>query len=126
MRPLRLAPLRIGGARAASVVHYVPYPGIEPGLEQLPWVAAAPTTTGIVGHLFYYDNQIVWHQEQLPRAADAQGGLYGRGQAPSAWRGHRRRPSSGNPEATCRRSGLPGVSISAYLARRIGRSNTNR
>jgi hypothetical protein len=41
---------------AASVVHYFPYPGVEPGLAQLPWVAASPTTTGIVGHLFYYDN----------------------------------------------------------------------
>jgi hypothetical protein len=59
---------------AASVVHHVPYPGAGPGLEQLPWVAAAPTTTGIVGYLFYYDKQNVWRQEQLPRVRIFSGG----------------------------------------------------
>jgi hypothetical protein len=49
------------------MVHYFPYPGAEPGLAQLPWIAASPITTGIVGHLFYYDNQNVWKQRQLAR-----------------------------------------------------------
>ena len=59
---------------AASVVHYLPYPGVEPGLAPLPWVAASPTTTGIVGHLFYYDNQNVWKQRRLPRVRIDSGG----------------------------------------------------
>jgi hypothetical protein len=62
---------------AASVVRYLPQPGVEPGLAQLPWVAASPTTTGIVGHLFYYDNQNVWKQRRLPRVR-----IYSGGQSP--------------------------------------------
>lgn len=54
-------------ACAASVVRYFRYPGVEPGLAHLPWVAGSPTTTGIVGHLFYCDNQNVWEERQLPR-----------------------------------------------------------
>lgn len=49
--------------------------GAWPG--QLPWVAASPTTTGIVGHLFYYDNQNVWKQRQLARLR-----IYSGGQSP--------------------------------------------
>jgi hypothetical protein len=64
-------------ACAASVVHYLPNPGVERGLARLPWVAASPTTTGIVGHLFYYDNQNVWKRGQLPRVR-----IYSRGQSP--------------------------------------------
>jgi hypothetical protein len=47
------------------------------GLAQLPWVEASPTTTGIVGHLFYYDNKNVWRQRRLPRFR-----IYARGQSP--------------------------------------------
>jgi hypothetical protein len=36
-------------------VHYQPYRGLnDPGLRPLPWAAATPTSSGIVGHLFYY------------------------------------------------------------------------
>jgi hypothetical protein len=62
---------------AASMVHYLPYPGAEPGLAQLPSIAASPITTGIVGRLFYYDNRNVWKQRQLPRVR-----IYSGGQSP--------------------------------------------
>ena len=70
-------PTRSSESCAASVVHYVPYPGAGPGLAHLPWVAAAPTATGIVGHLFYYDNQNVWKQQRLSRFR-----IYSGGQSP--------------------------------------------
>jgi len=42
------------GCRGARV-HYQPYRGLnDPGLRPLPWVSATPTSSGIVGHLFYY------------------------------------------------------------------------
>lgn len=79
---------------AASVVHYVPYPGVERGLAQLPWIAASPTASGIVGHLFYYDNQNVWERRHLPRVR-----IYSQGQSPDGrltmkilWQTHRRGP----------------------------------
>lgn len=35
-------------------VHYSPRRGTEPSLRGLPWVAATPTSSHIIGHLFYY------------------------------------------------------------------------
>jgi hypothetical protein len=35
-------------------VHFTPRRGTEPSLRGLPWVAAAPVSSDIVGHLFYY------------------------------------------------------------------------
>ncbi len=37
-----------------SVVHYAPRAGTEPSLRGLPWIAATPASSQIVGHLFYY------------------------------------------------------------------------
>jgi hypothetical protein len=63
---------------AASLVHYSSAPGVERGLAQLPWVAASPTTSGIVGHLFYYDSRNVWKQRHFPRVR-----IYAGGQSPN-------------------------------------------
>jgi len=46
-------------------VHYEPYAGAVPGLAQLPWIAASPSSAGIVGHLFYYDRRNVWERERV-------------------------------------------------------------
>jgi len=74
------------------MVHYAPYPGVERGLAHLPWIAASPTASGIVGYLFYYDNQNVWERRQLPRVR-----IYSQGQSPDGrltmkilWQTHRR------------------------------------
>jgi hypothetical protein len=37
-----------------TLVHYTPRAGTEPSLRGLPWVAATPTSSRIIGHLFYY------------------------------------------------------------------------
>jgi hypothetical protein len=55
-------------------VHYRPYKGVQAGLEQLPWIAASPASSGLVGHLFYYDRLNVWKQERLPRVRMYRGG----------------------------------------------------
>jgi hypothetical protein len=75
--PLVTATAAASASCPASLVHYVAYPGAPRGLAQLPWVAASPTTSGIDGHLFYYDNKNVWRQRRLPRAR-----IYARGQSP--------------------------------------------
>lgn len=62
---------------AATAVHYHPYQGVQPGLAPLPWIAASPLSTGLVGHLFYYDRLNVWRQKQLPRVR-----MYSGGQSP--------------------------------------------
>ena len=73
-----------GGAAAASpdrcaatAVHYQPYKGVQQGLAQLPWIAASPPSTGLIGHLFYYDGLNVWRQKQLHRVR-----IYSGGQSP--------------------------------------------
>ncbi len=63
------------GARCdATLVHYRPYKGVETGLSKLPWIAIAPASTGLVGHLFYYDRSNVWKQMRLPRLRIYSGG----------------------------------------------------
>lgn len=37
-----------------TVVHYTPRPGAEASIRGLPWVAATPASSQIIGHLFYY------------------------------------------------------------------------
>jgi hypothetical protein len=85
--------LLVGGAAAADVVrpptllasdrcqatpvHYKPYKGVQPGLAPLPWIAASPVSTGLVGHLFYYDGLNAWRQRQLPRVR-----IYSDGESP--------------------------------------------
>jgi hypothetical protein len=61
----------------ATLVHYRPYPGVQAGLAQLPWIAASPASTGLVGHLFYYDRLNVWTRKRLPRVR-----MYSGGQSP--------------------------------------------
>jgi hypothetical protein len=61
----------------ATLVHYRPYPGVQAGLGQLPWIAASPASTGLVGHLFYYDRLNVWKRKRLPRLR-----IYSGGQSP--------------------------------------------
>jgi hypothetical protein len=61
----------------ATPVHYKPDKGVESGLAALPWIAASPPSTGLVGHLFYYDAHNVWRQKQLPRVR-----VYSGGQSP--------------------------------------------
>jgi hypothetical protein len=53
-----------GSSYAPTFVHYSPYAGIESGLAPIPWISAAPRSTGIVGHLFYYDGLNVWKQQK--------------------------------------------------------------
>jgi hypothetical protein len=49
----------------ATHVHFQPYNGVQVGLARLPWIAASPSSTGLVGHLFYYDSLNVWKQKRL-------------------------------------------------------------
>lgn len=60
-----------------TLVRYTRSPGAAAGLAQLPWIAASPASTGLVGHLFYYDRLNVWKQKRLPRAR-----MYSGGQSP--------------------------------------------
>ena len=62
---------------AATTVHYGPDEGAQAGLAQLPWIAASPSSTGVVGHLFYYDRSNVWKMDRLPRLR-----MYSGGQSP--------------------------------------------
>ena len=62
---------------AATTVHYGPNEGAQAGLAQLPWIAASPSSTGVVGHLFYYDRSNVWKMERLLRLR-----MYSGGQSP--------------------------------------------
>ncbi len=61
----------------STLVHYTRYRGAPAGLAQLPWIAASPARTGLVGHLFYYDRLNPWKQRHLPGLR-----LYSRGQSP--------------------------------------------
>jgi hypothetical protein len=58
----------------AARVHYKPYKGVQAGLAVLPWIAASPSSAGVVGHLFYYDGMNVWRQQNLPRLHIYHGG----------------------------------------------------
>lgn len=49
----------------ATLVHYQSYAGVEKGLAPIPWIAASPLSTGLVGHLFYYDGLNVWKQTRV-------------------------------------------------------------
>jgi hypothetical protein len=61
----------------STLVHYTRYKGAPAGLAQLPWIAASPASTGLVGHLFYYDRLNAWRQKHLPGLR-----LYSAGQSP--------------------------------------------
>lgn len=43
-------------------------------LASLPWIAASPASTGLVGHLFYYDGQNAWKHQRLRRLHIYSGG----------------------------------------------------
>jgi hypothetical protein len=58
----------------ATPVQYKPYQGVQPGLARLPWIAASPLSTGLVGHLFYYDGLNAWRQKRLRRVRIYSGG----------------------------------------------------
>lgn len=72
--PAVLAPTRCGATR----VHYKPYAGIAPGLTPYPWIAASPTSAGIVGHLFYYTAVKEWMRARAPGLQ-----IYPSGQTPN-------------------------------------------
>lgn len=61
----------------STLVHYRPYKGVDPGLASLSWIAASPTSSGLVAHLFYYDRLNVWRRNRLPRLR-----IYTGGQSP--------------------------------------------
>jgi hypothetical protein len=69
--------VRLSDRCEATPVHYQPYKGVQSGLARLPWIAASPRSTGLVGHLFYYDGLNAWRQKQLPRVR-----IYSGGQSP--------------------------------------------
>jgi hypothetical protein len=53
------------GACPMSHVHYAPYPGVEPGLGDVPWVSTAPDGR-FKAHLFFYDPGLFpWAREHL-------------------------------------------------------------
>jgi hypothetical protein len=60
---------RVQGSSAvrcpATLVHYQPFAGVETGLAPIPWIAASPVSTALVGHLFYYDRGNVWKQKAV-------------------------------------------------------------
>jgi hypothetical protein len=60
-----------------TLVHYRPYKGMERGLTPIPWIAAAPASSAIVGHVFYYESRNVWRRKRLPGLR-----LYTDGQSP--------------------------------------------
>jgi hypothetical protein len=50
-----------------SIVHYQPRPGTERSLRLLPWVAAQPNSSQIIGHLFYYAaHGVDWRARKTP------------------------------------------------------------
>jgi hypothetical protein len=74
----------IPAARASSLkrcdstlVHYTRQKGAPAGLAKLPWIAALPSSAGLVGRLFYYDRENVWKKKHLPGLR-----LYSAGQSP--------------------------------------------
>jgi len=71
------ATVHSAAACEATRVHYRPYKGVPAGLAPLPWIAASPTSSSLVGHLFYYDGLNVWRRKRLPRLR-----MYTGGQSP--------------------------------------------
>jgi hypothetical protein len=48
-----------------TVVHYTARPGVEASIRGLPWVAATPASSHIIGHLFYYAVRgVAWRQHR--------------------------------------------------------------
>jgi hypothetical protein len=47
-----------------SHVRYAPYPGVEPGLEVVPWVSSAPGGS-FKAHLFFYGSEVPWAKKHL-------------------------------------------------------------
>jgi hypothetical protein len=71
------APASSLGRCDATLARYRPDPGVQAGLAQLPWIAASPAATGLVGHLFYYDRSNAWKRKRLPKLR-----MYSGGQSP--------------------------------------------
>ena len=65
----------------ATRITYTPYVGIEAGLAPYPWMAAAPTSAGIVGHLFYYTAVKTWMRARAPGLQIYTGGQTPNGRA---------------------------------------------
>jgi hypothetical protein len=55
----------VAGDCGATTVHYRLHEGEGPGLAQLPWIAASPSSIGLVGYLFYYDSKNPWKRRRL-------------------------------------------------------------
>jgi hypothetical protein len=59
-----------------TFVHYAPRPGTEQSLRGLPWVAATPTSSRIIGHLFYYGVAgVPWRKRHTPGFRIYPGGI---------------------------------------------------
>jgi len=55
-----------------TAVHYTPN-GV-PGIQQIPWIQAAPASAGIRGLLWYYDSAGAWGKTHVPFAHVYAGG----------------------------------------------------
>lgn len=59
-----------------TLVHYTPRPGTEPSLRILPWVAAMPISSQIIGHLFYYGvHGVTWRKHHVKGLRIYPGGI---------------------------------------------------
>lgn len=65
----------------ATRVHYTPHAGSGAGLAPYPWIAASPTSAGVVGHLFYYTAVRAWMRAQAPGLQIYTGGQTPNGRA---------------------------------------------
>ena len=65
----------------ATLVRYKPYAGIDAGLAPYRWIAASPSSAGIVGHLFYYTAVKAWMRARAPGLQIYTGGQTPNGRA---------------------------------------------
>jgi hypothetical protein len=65
----------VSGCRT-TFVHYTLRPGTEPSLRVLPWIAAAPSSSQIIGHLFYYGVPgVAWREHHAKGLRIYSGGM---------------------------------------------------
>jgi hypothetical protein len=57
-----------------TLVHYSPGAGGRPELRSLPWIEVSPSSSELVGYLFYYDALNEWKRRQLPHLRIYTGG----------------------------------------------------